>query len=210
MKKNMLLTALMLLGTVFFTGCASMLTLMSPYRTEVVVEKTWAGAFAGYDYRYQVDGNQLALLRTRLCTETAKAHQVTEKKEIGYGPALLEMPLYGLGLVDILNAYAISEWSRKVTPLEDYPTGNLIPCGKEEPAAHEPLIVENREKGIYKTGLTDQNGILDLDNLLKNTPGPVALKVRLAKDTETDKAFCFTYPGNRRLAKGCLQNTAAF
>jgi hypothetical protein len=191
MKKNIATIGLMLMMTASMSGCASFLTMMSPARSETVISETKPGGFAGYDYRYQISGAQLHVARTSLYTEIAKGYQVTKKKEIGYGPAMLEMPLYGLGLIDLLNAYAISEYSEKITPVADYETGNLIAFGEEEPAAGIQLVIENREKGVHRIGVTDENGMLDLKNLLKDIAGPIPIEVRMVSDTQT--AFCFTY-----------------
>jgi len=180
--------AIILMTSLGITGCASTLTLMSPVKSEVVVKSKRTGPFARYDYYYVFRSNRLLLERTPICNEMAKTVRVEKKLQIGYGPALLEMPFFGLGLIDIASARAISEASEKVYPLDEQETGKLLTCGSIEPAAGEVLILENREQNIYRQVTTDKNGEIDLKKEMDDFDQAVNLTVRL----QSDRAINFT------------------
>lgn len=177
------------------SGCASTLTLLSPPSSRLVQGKNTAGAFNSYEYQYAIRGNKIYIKRAPLCDEVKHMMRVEQKREIGYGPALLELPLFGLGLVDIANAHAISVNSKKVTPLADYNTGKLMACGPMQPAANEKVIIENKGLNLYRTVRTDRNGVVNLDKILSGIGNNVNLSVRLANNHNVK--FSCMYIANR-------------
>ena len=186
---------LILVMAVSLSGCATALTFFSPTSSELVQGKKTAGAFNSYEYQYAVRNNKIYIERTPLCNQVTQVMRVEQKREKGYGPAMLEMPLFGLGLVDIANAHAISVNSRKVTPLDAYNTGKLMTCGARQPAANEEVIIENQGLNLYRTVKTDKNGVLNLDNILSGVNENVNVNVRLASNRHV--AFSCLYVANR-------------
>lgn len=184
-----------MLLAVSLSGCATALTFFSPTSTKLVQGKKKAGAFNSYEYQYSVRGNKIFLERTPLCDEVAQTLKVEQKREIGYGPALMELPIFGLGLVDIANAHAISVNSKKVTQLAEYNTGKLMTCGKRQPAANEKVIIENTALNLYRTARTDQDGVVNLNKVLPGINGKINLNVRLASNQNV--AFFCMYVANR-------------
>ncbi len=195
-----LIRSLLLMGMVFcVSGCASFLTLMSPVQSEIVVGEKSVGDFNKYQYQYKIRSNQIVLSKVPLCTEKARAYRKAQKREIGYGPALLEMPFFGLGLIDMVNAYAIADDSKKQYPLAEYETGELLTCGSPEPAAGEAVIIENKQRTICRKGFTDSNGILDLDTILSDISGAVRYTVYLESDHTV--RFSYVYAGTKLAGK---------
>ncbi len=184
-----------MLLAVSLSGCATALTFFSPPSTTLVQGKKKAGSFNSYEYQYSVRGNKIFLERTPLCNEVAQTLKVEQKREIGYGPALMELPLFGLGLADIANAHAISVNSKKVTPLAEYNTGKLMTCGNRQPAANEKVIIENKALNLYRTARTDQDGVVNLNKVLPGINGKINLSVRLASNQNV--AFSCMYVANR-------------
>ncbi|MDA3895826.1 MAG: hypothetical protein PF482_06750 [Desulfobacteraceae bacterium] len=62
-----------------------------------------------------------------------------------------ELVLYGLGMFDMLRAYAIIEVNKVVEPLAEFETGNLFACGSSEPAAEEMVVIDNLKLGQVLT-----------------------------------------------------------
>lgn len=177
------------------SGCATTLTTLSPRTTKVVNAEKRVGALHEFQYRYDFINGAIELEKTPMCGELAKADRISEKRIIGYGPALLEMPFFGLGLLDILSARAISESSREVTPLAEYETGKLLACGKPQPAADEALIIENPADKKYWAARTDQNGRIDLKRIIGGTPeGAMNLNVRLGSNPSVNFACVYEAP----------------
>lgn len=183
--RSLLLTGMVLC----ISGCASFLTLMSPVQSEIVVGEKSTGDFNKYEYHYKIRSNQIMLSKIPLCNEKAQAYRQAQKRQIGYGIALLEMPFFGLGLIDMANAYAIADYSKKQYPLAEFETGELLTCGRPEPAAGEAVIVENSRQAIHRKGHTNSRGVLDLNRLLNDISGEVPLNVYL----ESDRNVCFSY-----------------
>ncbi len=194
MKKHVTQVALMILLAISVSGCATTLTLLNPARSEIVKGDIKTGPFSHYTYGYQIMDNTILLTRTPQCNEMATAYKVTKKTEIGYGPAMLEMPFFGLGLIDLLNANAIADNSKKTEPLADIETGKVLACGAPEPAADVPLVIQNKKKNISLTAATDENGKLDLNSVLGDV-GPARLVIHLASNP--DRAFICDYTGGR-------------
>lgn len=194
----------LLTGMVFsISGCASFLTMMSPVHSEIVVAEKSAGDFNKYAYRYQIRSGQMMLSKTPMCTETASAYRKSGKRVIGYGPAILEMSFFGLGLVDILNAHAIADYSKKEYPLAEYETGKLLSCGRPVPAAGETVIMENKARNIQRKGLTDANGALNLNAVLQDVGGAAQFTVYLESDP--DVRFAYLYAGPKLAVKTTAQ-----
>ncbi len=192
--------SLLLMGMVFcISGCASFLTLISPVQSEIVVGEKSTGDFNKYEYQYKIRSNQIVLSKIPLCSETAQAYRKSQKREIGYGIALLEMPFFGLGLIDMANAYAIADYSKKQYPLAEYETGELLTCGRPEPAAGEAVIIENRQRTICRKGLTDSRGTLDLETVLNDVSGKARFTVYLESDRSV--RFSCVYSGTKLAGK---------
>ena len=189
-----LVKTLLLIPLAFsISGCASFLTLMSPAQSKIVVGEKSVGDFNKYQYHYTVGANGIVFTKTPMCDEMAQTYRKSQKREIGYGPALIEMPFFGLGLLDMVNAYAISENSRKEYPLAKFNTGHLLTCGKPEPAAGESAVIENPRTGLFRKGVTDKQGRLDLTTVLADIPGRTNVLVYLTADP--DLRISCVYPG---------------
>ncbi len=182
MKNEILLLAAILSIAVGVSGCATTMTMMSPVTSEVVVAEKRLGAFEKYDYAYQVKDNSILLTRTPMCNEMARSVRVDRKRTIGYGPAMIEMAFFGMGLLDIASASAVSEASRKVFPLAEYDTGNLLTCGEPEPAAGEVLVIESKKLNADRLVVTDEHGRIDLESVIGRTRNSIPLTIRLASD----------------------------
>ncbi len=187
--------AFLLMGMVFYiSGCASFLTMMSPVQSEIVVGEKSPGEFNKYQYQSKIISNQIIISKTPLCGEKAIAYRSAQKRQIGFGPALLEMPLFGLGLIDIINARAIAEDSKKQYLLAEYDTGELLACGRPEPAAGEAFIIENSRHDIRRKGVTDNKGVLDLKSILRDLSGVTRITIYPESDPGVRFSYVLTSP----------------
>lgn len=177
MRTNYLKYALVLVMAFLMSGCASFLTLVSPVQSKVVVKDKKPGDVESYTYHYDLQSSKIYLTKTPLCKEVAEMERVSQKREIGYSPAMVEMVFFGLGLVDLVEANGISEGSKSVDPMGEVDTGKVMVCGSPQPAANEALVIESRQLKLFRKVITDGNGMIDLDDQLKETSGVVHLKI---------------------------------
>lgn len=185
------------------SGCASILTGLSPRQSKIVEGEKTVGSLATYDYQFDIRSDKIFLSRIPLCNETVKTVRVAQKREIGYISALLEMPFFGLGLLDIINANAISEASRQEYPLGTFNTGKLLACGLPEPAVNETLIIRDPTHRLSRNVSTGKNGVVDLKEALSDVKGVRRLEIYLAADPGVACSYDYT-PG--RLAENRTGN----
>lgn len=170
-------------------GCSSALTYLGPLKSEMVDGDTSVGEFSHYKYDYHAIKNTIFLKKVPMCHQVKQKLRVMKKQRRGLYMALLEMPFFGLGLFDMLRSYAIVEESRKVIPLAKYKTGEVVQCGKETAAGGEALIIRNEDKGIEKTAVTSETGMLALNNVFPEVSGVLDLQIQL----ESEPSFSFSY-----------------
>lgn len=173
------------------SGCSSVLTRMGPLVYKLEDGKKSVGEFATYKYSGGIHSNVIYLEKTPLCAEVAEKVRVAQKQVRGRAFSLVEMVFFGLGLVDDLNAYAICEASRIETPLAKYETGKYLVCGEKEPAAHEMLVIEDKQRTFHKQAQTDANGNMDLDTVLSDENRVLNLSIRLASDQTEAVSFIY-------------------
>jgi hypothetical protein len=195
---------LVMAAAIAMTGCASFLTSVSPVQSKMVIGEKKPGAVKSYTYGYDIHTDKIILKKTPICNETAQVTRVAQKRVIGYSAAFGEMVLYGLGLVDLVSASAISEDSRKEYPLGEFDTGKTLACGKTQPAANEPVIIESVKNDVNLRIYTDANGMIDLKKELKNVSGRVDLNIYLESDLSV--AFSCTYAADRMAGNAYINN----
>ena len=176
-------------------GCSSVLTYMGPLKSELKDGETSVGELSHYSYDYHVIKNTIFLKKIPMCHQMQQKLRVMQKQRRGLYMAILEMPFFGLGLFDMLRSYAIVEDSRRVIPLAKYKTGETVECGKKKPAANEPLILRNEEKGIEEKAVTSDTGVLELNEIFPDVSGVLELQIQV----EAQPSFSFSYLYNADL-----------
>ena len=195
MKARIALIFFIVLLAVSVSGCSSILTNMGPLIYKLEDGEKSVGEFAKYKYSGEIQSNVISLEKTPLCAEVAEKVRVAQKQIRGRVFALVEIIFFGLGFVDDLNAYAISENSRIVTPLAKYETGKFVACGDQEPAANEMMVISDKAITFQKQVKTDADGRLDLDRVLADENRVLNLSIRLAADPI--EAYSFIYSPDR-------------
>lgn len=154
------------------SGCASGLTSISRPYTKDLEEGRQVGE-KPQSYRYELRKlpplHAYQLFRTPLCPELQEMKRISRKQPRGFVLALAEMPLYGLGLLDWLYAKSISERSEQVLDTWLEPTSRLVPCGEEEAAPRQTVVLQS-PRGIKEpriTVRTDEEGKLQLRSLFE-------------------------------------------
>ena len=170
-------------------GCSSVLTYLGPLKSELKNGDTSVGELSHYSYDYHAIKNTIFLTKIPMCHQMQQKLRVMQKQRRGLYMALLEMPFFGLGLFDMLRSYAIVEDSRRVIPLAQYKTGETVKCGKKMPAANEPLILRNEEKGIEAKAVTSDTGVLELNEIFPDATGVLELQIQV----EAQPSFSFSY-----------------
>ncbi len=147
-------------------GCASTLTYFGPSQSKLVNGEKSVGAFVGNQYTYKANGHTLQFIKTPMCEEMEQKLRVIQKQQRGFYLALMEVPLFGLGLFDMFNSDAISKASKQVVPLAKFSTKKTVPCGPAVTAANEMFVIEDVIRNIHLSVKTDADGKIDLDRIL--------------------------------------------
>lgn len=150
------------------TGCASSLTSSGPRQTLVVEgQKRQSGTVdLQFDAAKQPESPQVRITQTPMCREMVSREAVSRKPLRGVLPAIIEIGFFGLGILDLVVANAIATNSETRTPIEDVPTGNMIPCAVVQPAAHQQVILQFPGTDSLQYGITDADGRLVLETSL--------------------------------------------
>ena len=194
MKKTILICC-MIFFLVGSGGCASILTQAGPLKSELEDGESRPGDFSNYSYTFHAELNRVYLERIPLCLEVREKIRVAQKRPRGLYFIILELPIYGLGFIDMVNAHAISQRSRTETPLGEYETSNKIRCGEPRPAANERLVIWNKREDIEIVAVTDQNGKINLDEELRDVAARV-IPIQIHPERNPEFTFFHRYlPG---------------
>lgn len=190
--KSILRCFAIILLAVSCSGCASVLTQMGPLKSELKDGDTSTGEFDRYEYSAEAEKDVIYLEKTPMCEEKREKIRVMKKMPRGLLIMLLEIPVYGLGLIDMMYTYSIIEHSRKEVALAEYETGNLVECGKKEPAEGETLFIKNFGGDINEKAVTDENGAVDLQEVM---PGDLSgyITLRISLEVDSPSSFYYTY-----------------
>ena len=180
------------------SGCMSALTYTAPLKSKLVNGETTTGEFCRYEYSSSVSSDKLFFVKKPLCKESVMKMRHAQKELRCFSCALGEMVLYGLGMFDMLRAYAIIEDSKIIEPLAEFETGNMVACGPLEPAAEEMVVIDNLKLGLHRIASTDADGVLDLKKVLGDIHGAVNLKIHLASDNA--KIFKYVYESGQQFS----------
>lgn len=152
-------------------GCATIMTMTTPPVEEISLGQKGVGEQISINYKY-IDGEPLGTLMMQpYCMETAEQEIMTRRRMHGVVPALVEIPLYGLGLLDLVGAGVYAKASEETRAGDYVRTGNIIECGDFEPASETTLYVQCSETGQMKSLATDISGKVDTDSLYKGFYG---------------------------------------
>lgn len=141
------------------SGCATILTTYFPIKvTKTRDGEKIIGEQVGYNYSLTETKDFLVLLREPLCSQRIK--RITEERKMVHGdiPALLEIPLLGLGILDLAMAESVSEDSVRVTDAGTVKSSGIIVCGPREPASSIELILEFPQSIFASRIKTDGQG----------------------------------------------------
>ncbi len=182
---------LIVLLAVSVSGCSTVLTRMGAPVIKLEDGEKSVGDFANYKFSGGIHSNVIYLEKTPQCSEIAEKIRVSQKQVRGRAFSMVEIVIFGLGLIDMANANAVSEVSRIETPLAKYETGKVVVCGEKEPAANEMLVIEDKQRTFHKQAATDANGNLDLGQVLADENRVLNLSIRLASDQTEAVSFIY-------------------
>lgn len=174
------------------SGCSSVLTYLAPVETKMVDGEVFKGKTVNFDYDYTTRNDRLSFTKTKMCEKIVQKMAVSQKQRRGISLALLELPLFGLGLLDMLRSYAIVEESRKVKPVAKYTTGELVACDGKTVAANEIFIIRDNVRALNFTAKSDANGVVDLKTVLPKEIDAAALEI-WPKENSAD-VITYAYP----------------
>ncbi len=166
MKYRYLMICGLLASCLFLNACATVLTITAPPIKEVLLEEmTKPGRQVSSNYRLVEGTKEVTILMQPYCMETAQERIVHRKRIRGVIPAVIEIPLYGLGLVDLVIAKQFVIKSVKEEKGQVVETGSIIECGDYRPAANTELVVqcpETGQIGYVSTGSSGEIAVKDL------------------------------------------------
>ncbi|MCU0600457.1 MAG: hypothetical protein MUE70_14510 [Desulfobacterales bacterium] len=205
MIKKALNGCLAILLIVSISGCASYMTRQSSLSSKLENGEKSVGDFVKYKYSGSLRGNVGILEKTPLCAEMVEKVRVAQKSPRGIFFIFPEIVFFGLGFYDEIRVRAIVEDSRKVVPLAKFESSELVSCGKKEPAANEEIVLHVRPEIIndvvpasyYRTAMTDENGMVDFNQVFKDENRTLNLTATLASDESAAVSFMYN-PLHRR------------
>lgn len=182
MLKRVLLLKMFAVSALFFYGCASIMTLAAPNQTSYEDGAVFAGAQTSYTYNVEKHEGRFVVYKVPQCKEMQEKVKLIRKKPRGVFFGILEVPLFGLGVADMVTAGLISKSSEVRTLHESVETKKTVSCGSKIPAPGEKLIVDIPELKVSKAVITDMNGIINLEEYLKEGSGDLMVKLCLDAD----------------------------
>lgn len=188
MKNRYAMICFILMSCVLLNACATSLTISGPPMKEVFLEEeTKPGREISSSYRLVEGSDEVTILRRPYCMETAQERIVYRKRLRGVIPAVVEIPLYGLGLVDLVVAKQIAINSKKVEKGDVVETGSIIECGVYKPAKNVELVVQCPETGQMTYVTTGSSGEIALKKLFEGFHLNSQLNIFVREDR------CFAY-----------------
>lgn len=182
MFKRIVLLKMFAVSVLFFYGCASIITLAGPTETKKEDGSTFVGKQSGFTYNVEKHEGRFVVYKLPQCREMKEVVMLTRKKPRGVFFGIVEIPLFGLGVADMVTAGLISKQSEVRTIFESKETGKDVPCGSKIPAPGEKIVVDIPELKVSKTVVTDDNGIVNLEEYLKEGSGELMVKLCLQAD----------------------------
>ncbi len=182
MKARLLSIALLIMAILAANGCATVSTLAVPAVQETKRGETQVGSIDSYNYALSEDLNNLILERQPLCSQKAQVIHVKQKILHGLFPGVLEIPLLGLGILDLSTAYAITRATREETPAGMQEIPDLVVCGKFEPAPEKELILQFSSTLSTAYLKTDKNGKVPLSSIQEIRGGQYDFNIFVRED----------------------------
>ena len=171
------------LSTLLFAmGCASALTMSAPRVEEVHNGEKGVGKRINAVYMLEEDEGIYTLTRQPYCKETVEEIQISRKRPRGFIIALCELPLYGLGAVDYLMAKIYANASEEEIGRMMADSGDVIPCGDIEKAAHEKVLLQFPDSERLQSLLTDDNAVIQLGECFEKSCRDLQIHVFVKKE----------------------------
>ena len=182
MKARLLSISLLIMVILAANGCATFSTLAVPAVQEKKRGEIQVGSIDSYNYALSEDQDDLILEKQPLCAQKARIIHVKQKIIHGIFPGVLEIPLLGLGILDLSTAYAVTRASREETPagMEEIP--DLIVCGPFEPVPEKELILQFSSTLSTAYLKTDENGKVPLSSIQKIRGGQYDFNIFVRED----------------------------
>lgn len=166
MKYRYLMICCFLASCFFLNACATALTISgTPLKEVVLDEERNNGRLITTNYQLIEGTKEFTLLEKPYCMETAKEKIIFKKRLRGVIPAIFEIPLYGLGLLDLVIAKQYSKNTVREEEGSVVETGSIIECGDYKPVVNAELIVQCPETGQIVYVSTDSSGEITANKL---------------------------------------------
>lgn len=188
MKNKYRLICFMIMSCFFLNGCATVMTMSgSPLKEVEIGDDRDSGREMSSNYKFVRGDKEFIVLRQPYCMETATEKIIYRKRMRGVIPAVVEIPLYGLGLVDLVVARQIAAKTIKVEDGDVVETGNIIECGDFRPAENAELVVQCPQTGQIAYARTGSDGEIAVGKLLSGFLNNSQVNVFVREDR------CFAY-----------------
>lgn len=188
MKYRYLMIGSLLTSCLFLNACATALTMAAPPVKEVLLEEmTKPGRQVSSNYRLIEGAKEVTILMQPYCMETSQERIIHRKRIHGVIPAVIEIPLYGLGLVDLVIAKQLVIRSVKEEKGQVVETGSIIECGDYRPAANAELVVQCPETGQIAHVMTGASGEIPVNKLFAGFMQNSQINIFVREDR------CFAY-----------------
>lgn len=170
MKYRQLTLISLFLALVSASGCATVLTVANPPLTETRNGESVLSDPVGFNYVLIEEKDDFLLEKQPLCGQKVQLMDVKRKQLHGVIPAVVEIPLFGLGLLDLVVAGIYTRATMDVQPngLIDGPEVSV--CGDFEPVSDQAVFVQYPVSITSKTLSTDETGRIPFKKLIPDNP----------------------------------------
>lgn len=156
-----------LLVMVVISSCATITTLSMPSVESEAKGDTKIGPITTYDFHVEhVGGLILKIYETPICSIVQKHYIIKKKQTRGALPALVELPIFGLGLADFVIADILAQNTKKEMDMGYVPTGEFTVCGEKIPLKNAKILIQLPVTLMVETAFTDGSGNLNLAKIL--------------------------------------------
>ncbi|GAB6888400.1 hypothetical protein JCM13304A_18990 [Desulfothermus okinawensis JCM 13304] len=143
---------------------------MPPYTFEKKGD-TKLGGVVSFDFSLEpLGGYTYRVMETPICSIEQRIILVKKKQTRGALVALVELPIFGLGLADWVIADTVAQNSKEEIDKGYVPSGRFKRCGRPSPLRSGKIIVQIPLTSTVMEMSTDVYGILDLKKIISSHP----------------------------------------
>ncbi|MBU1170819.1 MAG: hypothetical protein KKD44_14755 [Proteobacteria bacterium] len=166
MTPRHLITLILFLSCLYTSGCATVLTTAYPPIHETRHGESIQGDTIGFSYAVTEEKNDLVLHKQPVCRQNIQLVNIKRKQLHGVIPAVLEMPFFGLGLLDLVVAGVYTRATVDEEKGDTIPGVEVSICGDYQIAPGQAVLIQYPGSVTFKNIQTNDVGKILLKDIL--------------------------------------------